>query len=83
MTSVHHFAINALQSLDDNYHEVCHNYLPCSAISAIVCGKGFRLQGNRSDEGTCTVCYGSICLVYKIGQTYHYNTMHLAFLATI
>ena len=30
----------ALQSPDENYHEVCHNYLSYSAISAIVSGKG-------------------------------------------
>ena len=34
------FEIMSLQSPWEYYHEVCHNYLSYSAISAIVCGKG-------------------------------------------
>ena len=40
MSSSHLFAIMSLQSLEENYHKVCHNYLLYSAISAIVSGKG-------------------------------------------
>ena len=31
-----------LQNIEENYHEVCHNCLSYSAISAIVSGKGSR-----------------------------------------
>ena len=27
MSSSHHFTLMSLQSLEENYHEVCHNYL--------------------------------------------------------
>ena len=34
---------------EENYHEVCHNYLSYSAISAIVSGKGSSgMQGNKT-----------------------------------
>ena len=36
MSSSHQFAIMSLQSLEENYHEVCHNYLLYSAIAAVV-----------------------------------------------
>ena len=38
MSSSQHFAIMSVQSLENNYHEVCHNYLLYSAISAVVSG---------------------------------------------
>ena len=44
MSSSHQFALMSLQSLDENYHEVCHNYSLYSATSAIVSVKGSLLQ---------------------------------------
>ena len=40
MSTSHHFTIMSLQSPEENYHEVCHNYLLYFAISSIVSGKG-------------------------------------------
>ena len=40
MSSSYQFAKMSLQSLEEDYDEVCHNYLSYSAISAIVSGKG-------------------------------------------
>ena len=43
ISTSHHFVIMFLflQSLDDNYHEVCQYYLSYSAILAIASGKGY------------------------------------------
>ena len=65
MSSSHPFAIMSLQGLEENYHEVCDNYLSHSEISAIVSGKGSLLtvllypglhrdvQLSRYFTGTC------------------------------
>ena len=50
MSSSPHFTIMSLQRLEENYHEVCHNYLSYSAISAIVSGK------DSSTFGVIMVC---------------------------
>ena len=42
MSSSYQLAIMSLQSLEESYHEVCHNYLSYSAISAIVSEKGSK-----------------------------------------
>ena len=44
MSSSHQFAIMSLQSIEENYHEVCHSYLSYLAISAIFLERALNLM---------------------------------------
>ena len=54
MSNSYHFMIMSLQSLEEIYHKVCHNYLSYFAISPIVSGKGSR---TKTPYSLCNVIF--------------------------